>query len=223
MFYDAAVSELEQAEVQAFAAERVRALTGLTLRQLKYWDEQAFVRPSLTARQGRGRKRLYSFRDLVSLKVAAQLRLHGISLQQIRKVNEHLRKLDYHTPLAELRFFVVDGRLYFEESGTVRAGRRPEQILASYAIPVGEIAQGLAGQIAKLRERPVGQLERRRGTLGGRPVIKGTRIAVDSIRHLAEQGADEAEILAMYPDLTPTDVRAALASEAPSRSRRKAG
>jgi uncharacterized protein (DUF433 family) len=223
LFYDGAMSEMEEAELQAFTADRVRALTGLTLRQLQYWDEQAFVRPSLTARQGRGRKRLYSFRDLVSLKVAAQLRRHGISLQQIRKVNAHLRKLDYRTPLAELRFFVDDGRLYFEESGTVRTGRRPEQIIAIYAVPVGVIAHDLAGQIAKLRTRPHGQIERRRGALGGRPLIKGTRIAVDSIRHLAEQGADEAEILAMYPDLTSNDVRAALASEAPPRSRRKAG
>jgi hypothetical protein len=58
MFYDRDVADIaDSIEIQAFTAERVRALTGLSLRQLQYWDEQGFIRPSLTARQGRGRKR----------------------------------------------------------------------------------------------------------------------------------------------------------------------
>jgi uncharacterized protein (DUF433 family) len=211
---------IDQAEIQAFTAERVHSLAGLSLRQLQYWDERGFLHPSLSARQGRGRMRLYSFRDLVSLKVAAQLRSHGISLQQIRKVDAHLRKLSYRAPLSELRFFIAGDQLFFEEAGTLREGRRPEQVIASYAIPVGGIAHGLAGQIAKLHERPHGQVERRRGVLGGRPVIKGTRITVDSIQHLADQGADEAEILASYPDLTVEDIQAALKETTPRPQRR---
>jgi uncharacterized protein (DUF433 family) len=210
-------------EIQAFTADRVRTLTGLTLRQLQYWDEQGFISPGLTARKGRGRKRLYSFRDLVSLRVAGQLRGLGISLQQIRKVHAHLRKLDYRQPLAQLKFFVSNRRLYFVEAETVRAGRRPEQVLASYVIPVGEIAHGLAGEIAKLRERRPGEIERRRGTLGGQPVIRGTRVTVASIKRLAQSGANQAEILAMYPDLKPADVRAALAAENAARRHRRAG
>jgi uncharacterized protein (DUF433 family) len=209
-------------EIQAFTADRVRALTSLSLRQLQYWDEQGFIRPSLTARQGRGRKRLYSFRDLVSLKVAAQLRQHGVSLQQIRKVNTHLRTLDYRSPLAELRFFVSGSTLYFEEQGTVREGRRPEQVLASFVVPIGVIAQSLAGQIARLRQRPHGEIEQRRGTLGGQPVIKGTRITVASVQGLAAAGASLGEILEMYPDLTRQDVDAALAAGDPRRRPRRA-
>jgi uncharacterized protein (DUF433 family) len=216
------VSVDDSVEMQAFTAERVRVLTGLSLRQLQYWDEQRFIRPSLTARQGRGRKRLYSFRDLVSLKVASQLRRLGISLQQIRKVDAHLRQLDYRRPLAELRFYVANGQLYFEEAGTVRAGGQPAQVLATYVVPVGEIAHTLAGEITKLRERRTGETERRRGTLGGQLLIKGTRIKVESIKRLARQGASEAEILAMYPDLAPDDVRAALAAEIPPRRQRRA-
>jgi len=210
-------------EIQAFTADRAHALTGLSLRQLQYWDEKGFISPGLTARKGRGRKRLYSFRDLVSLRVAGQLRALGISLQQIRKVHAYLRKLDYHQPLAQLRFWVSNDRLYFAEADTVRAGRRPEQVLASYVIPVGEIAHGLAGQIAKLRERRTGEIERRRGTLGSQPVIKGTRVTVASIRRLAHDGASQAEILEMYPDLKPADVHAALAAENAARRHRRAG
>ena len=214
--------EPEELEQYAFTAQRVSTLTRLSRRQLQYWDEQDFIRPGLTARKGRGRKRLYAFRDLVSLRVAAQLRAHGISLQQIRKVHAHLKKLDYRQPLAELRFFLSDGRLYFEEAATVRAGWRPEQVVASYLVPVGDIAHGLAKQVAKEHARRVGEIERRRGTLGGQPVIKGTRIAVASIKRLASQGASRSEILDMYPDLKPADVRAALAAGAPERRQRRA-
>ena len=159
----------------------------------------------------------------MSLRVAGQLRALGISLQQIRKVHAYLRKLDYHQPLAQLRFWVSNDRLYFAEADTVRAGHRPEQVLATYVIPVGEIAHGLAGQIAKLRERRTGEIERRRGTLGSQPVIKGTRVTVASIRRLAHDGASQAEILEMYPDLKPADVHAALAAESAARRHRRAG
>ncbi len=210
-------------EAHAFTAERVRTLTGLTLRQLQYWDEQRFIVPALTARKGRGRKRLYSFRDLVSLRVAAQLRSLGISLQQIRKVHAHLQNLDYRQPLAELRFFVSGGRLYFEEARTIRSGRRQEQVVASYVVPLGEIAQGLASQVAKAHDRRSGEIERRRGTLGGQPVIKGTRITVASIKRLARDGASRAEIRQLYPDLKPADIRAALAQGPSERRQLRAG
>jgi uncharacterized protein (DUF433 family) len=207
-------------EIQAFTAERVRALTGLSLRQLRYWDEQGFIKPGLTVRTGRGGKRLYSFRDLVSLRVASQLRGCGISLQQIRRVNSHLQELDYRQPLAELRFLVLDGRLYFEESRTCQEGRRPEQVIADYVVPVAEIANDLAAQVATLRQRQTGQIERRRGALGGKLLIGGTRITVAALKRLAADGASEAEILEMYPDLTPDDIRAALATETVERRNR---
>lgn len=205
----------------AFTALRVRALTGLSARQLQYWDEQRFISPSLTKRKGRGRKRLYSFRDLVALKVAADLRKQ-FSLQLIRRVSDHLRKLDYREPLSELKFIVVDGRLYFQESAIWQEGRPPGQIVAQYLIQLGAIADDLRGEVVKLRERKRGEVERRRGVLGGQPVIAGTRIAVRSIQNLARDGASPNEIIALYPDLTQDDVRAALSVELPQRRKKRA-
>ena len=204
--------------VRAFTSRRACALTGLTPRQLQYWDERGFVSPSLRRRKGPGRRRLYNFRDLVSLRAAADLRRAGVSLQLIRGVVDHLRKLDYKHPLSELRFWSMDGRLYFEEAGTIREGRRPSQTIAEYVIPVGEIVRELDAEIVKLDERrAVGTVERRRGVLGSKPVLAGTRIPVETIQRLHNDGADEAEILELYPDLTPADVRAALAEESPQR------
>ncbi len=137
--------------IRAFGAHRVRELTGLSFRQLQYWDERGFVRPTLSSGRRRAR-RLYAFRDVVALRVAAQLRRQGVSLQLIRKVHDHLRQLDYEKPLAELRFWLHEGQLYFSEADTVRAGRRPEQVLAGYVVPVPAIVTELEEMIHRLAE-----------------------------------------------------------------------
>ena len=205
--------------IRAFTVEKVLRLTGLTKRQLQYWDEQDFVPPSLSARAGRGRRRLYAFRDLVSLRVAADLRRNGVSLQEIRKLDRHLRELEPSSSLAEVQVWIWEGRVYFTEAETIRAGRRPEQILIGATVPMPAIVEALHTQIAELDQRRVGETERRRGTLGGKLLIAGTRIPVASVQRLHEDGADIREILAFYPDLAPEDVAAALALEAPPRRR----
>jgi DNA-binding transcriptional MerR regulator len=205
----------------AFTSEKVRALTGLSPRQLQYWDEQKFLSPSLRRQAGTGRRRLYDFRDLVSLRVATDLRHVGVSLQLIRTAVTHLRELDYEHPLSELRFWEVNGRLYFEEAGTVREARRPGQTIAGFAIPLGEILDELEQGIVQLDYRVPGRVERRHGTLGSKPLIAGTRIPVESVHRLRDDGADEKEILRLYPDLSAADVRAALAEELQPRVRRK--
>lgn len=206
--------------IRAFTAERVRALTGLSKRRIQYWDEQGFIRPSLSARQGRGRRRLYSFPDLVALRTAVQLRDDGISLQLIRKVDQHLRRLDYENPMAQIRFRVIDGRLFFAESGTVRAGRRPEQTLVEVTVPFGRIISDLRRRIEELDARPAGQVERRPRTLGGKLLIAGTRIPVASVQRLHAAGASDSAILELYPDLTTDDIRAALGAPAEGGRRR---
>jgi DNA-binding transcriptional MerR regulator len=205
---------------RAFTSEKVCSLTGATPRQLQYWDEEGFLSPSLRRGGGKGRRRLYTFRDLVSLRVVAQLRQAGISLQLIRRVVDHLRDLDYEHPLTEIRFWAVDGELYFREAQTLRSGRRPAQSIISGTVPLAAIVEELEADIVKLERREPGKLEKRRGTLGSKLLIAGTRIPVASVQRLRDDGADEAEILTLYPDLTPADVRAALAVEAPSRRSR---
>jgi DNA-binding transcriptional MerR regulator len=210
----------EHLHERAFTSEKVRALTKLTPRQLQYWDEQGFLSPSLRRKRGKGRRRLYDFRDLVSLRVAADLRHQGVSLQLIRRAVEHLRELDYRHPLSELKFWQMGGKLYFEEAGTVREARQPGQTIAVFEVPLGEIVTELEQGIVRLDQRPHGQVERRRGVLGSKPLIAGTRIPVELIHRLHADGADEREILTLYPDLSEEDVRAALAVEPRARQKR---
>jgi uncharacterized protein (DUF433 family) len=70
----------------------------------------------------------------------------------------------------------------------------------------------LSAAVAGLRGRKLGDLgriERKRGVMGGRPVIAGTRILVSSVQAFAEAGYSAAQITEQYPTLTPADVAAA--------------
>ena len=66
------------------------AAAGITYRQLDYWARTGLVEPSVRAAHGSGSQRLYSFRDILVLKVVKRLLDTGISLQQIRAAVQHL-------------------------------------------------------------------------------------------------------------------------------------
>ena len=64
---------------------------GITYRQLDYWARTGLVEPTVRGATGSGTQRLYSFRDILLLKVIKRLLDAGISLQQIRQAVAHLR------------------------------------------------------------------------------------------------------------------------------------
>jgi len=77
-----------------FTSNDVIALTGITARQLQWWDERGIVAPG---RQGH--RRIYSWDQLVTVAVICQLRRRGFSLQRMRKVIGFLRQ-EFGTSLA---------------------------------------------------------------------------------------------------------------------------
>lgn len=64
---------------------------GITYRQLDYWARTDLVGPSIQGASGSGSQRLYSFRDILVLKIVKRLLDTGVSLQNIRTAVEHLR------------------------------------------------------------------------------------------------------------------------------------
>lgn len=68
------------------------AVAGITYRQLDYWARTQLVEPSVRSAGGSGTQRLYSFRDVLLLKIIKRLLDAGVSLQQIRTAVEHLRE-----------------------------------------------------------------------------------------------------------------------------------
>ncbi len=64
---------------------------GITYRQLDYWARTGLVVPTIRSASGSGSQRLYSFKDILVLKVVKRLLDTGVSLQNIRTAVEHLR------------------------------------------------------------------------------------------------------------------------------------
>ena len=197
-------------KLAAFTTREAQRLSGLSPRRLQYWDETDFIRPSVAARGGRGLPRLYGFRDLVQLRVAAQLR-DRLSLQALRRLKA---ALDLDAPFAEVRFALLpdDEVVYLGPDGHYEAARSPGQIVLEFAVPLREIRSALELDVAELRRRRgEGTIERRRGVLGSQPVFAGTRIRPEAVIGLLEEGWDERRIIDEYPDLRPSDIKAARA------------
>jgi len=79
---------------QQFTSNDVIALTGITARQLQWWDERGIVAPGR-----KGHRRIYSWDELVTVAVICQLRRRGFSLQRMRKVIGFLQQ-EFGTTLA---------------------------------------------------------------------------------------------------------------------------
>ena len=78
---------------EGFNSEHASRLTGATQSQLRYWDKLRLVQPSIQGTDGRpGKQRMYSFRDLVMLRVVVTLKANGLSLQRIGRAWNYLQR-----------------------------------------------------------------------------------------------------------------------------------
>jgi DNA-binding transcriptional MerR regulator len=84
-------SEVEIEAELGYRGPTACSAAGISYRQLDYWARTGLVEPSVRAAHGSGSQRLYSFRDILVLKVVKRLLDTGISLQQIRAAVQHLR------------------------------------------------------------------------------------------------------------------------------------
>src|SRR5436309_15680856 len=100
--------------MNAYDSKTASRIVGVSLRQIQYWDEQGFIRPSVKLAEGRGTKRLYSFQDLICLKVVKDLIHHGFNLQKIRRCLRPLKEYSARTgrPSESLKY-LTDGEELF--------------------------------------------------------------------------------------------------------------
>ncbi|MEK6777723.1 MAG: MerR family transcriptional regulator [bacterium] len=137
-----------------FNSKTACKLTGVTQRQIDYWDKTHLIKPSVKEASGYGSVRLYSFVDLVQLKVLKTLIDQGISLQKVRKSISYLKKNfpEIRKPLAELRF-ITDSKTIFiltRNKKVILDTLAKGQLVMSIAI--GEIIEGLKGAVENIRE-----------------------------------------------------------------------
>ena len=121
---------------------------GITYRQLDYWARTGLVEPSVRPAHGSGSQRLYSFRDILVLKVVKRLLDLGISLQQIRLAVQHLRDRGTED-LAEVTL-MSDGVSVYELTS-------PDEVVdllkggqGVFGIALGRVWQEVAGELAVL-------------------------------------------------------------------------
>lgn len=142
--------------MEGFTVQQACRLTSCTSHQLRYWDKVGLVRPSVQETGGRpGVRRLYSFRDLIALRVVKALLDGGMSLQKVRRAYKYLRDkagLDEH--LAQVKL-ITDGQSIFEvahNDGEILDALRQGQM--SFFLAIDEITRKLEGGVAEmLRDR----------------------------------------------------------------------
>ncbi len=79
-------------EDTGFRGPTACSAAGITYRQLDYWARTGLVDPTVRSATGSGTQRLYSFKDILLLKIIKRLLDAGVSLQQIRVAIDHLRE-----------------------------------------------------------------------------------------------------------------------------------
>jgi DNA-binding transcriptional MerR regulator len=151
-------SEGARVPMEGFTAHQATKFTGCSPRQLRYWDQIGLVTPSVQQTGGRpGVPRLYSFRDLVALKVVRSLLDSGMSLQRVRRAWDYLNRraaLDKH--LSEVKL-ITDGVSIFKiarRNGEIIDALRDGQL--AFFVAIDEIATGVevkVGQFKDDRER----------------------------------------------------------------------
>ncbi len=138
---------------EGFTSHQASRLTGCTPRQLRYWDHIGLVKPSIQETGGRpGVPRLYSFRDLVALRVIKSLLDGGMSLQRVRRAYDFLRrKARMEGHLSEVKL-ITDGKSIF------RVARREGEILdalregqMAFFVAIDEIVRSVDANVSSFR------------------------------------------------------------------------
>jgi DNA-binding transcriptional MerR regulator len=125
-------------------------LVGITYRQLDYWARTDLLKPSIQGASGSGTQRLYSFTDIVQLKVVKRLLDAGMSLKRIRQAMEILREqLQSEAPLTDVTLLSDGATIYAAHSANevVDVFQRGQGV---FGIAVGPVQEELEGDLLEL-------------------------------------------------------------------------
>lgn len=148
------------------------AAAGITYRQLDYWARTGLVEPGVRSAFGSGSQRLYSFRDVVVLKIVKRLLDTGVSLQNIRTAVQHLRARGV-SDLARMTL-LSDGATVYECSSPDEVVDLLQGGQGVFGIAVGVVWKDVEGALSQLHaervdtgetvvpEHPEDELARRR-------------------------------------------------------------
>src|SRR5687768_14795660 len=146
---------MEQTEV-GYRGPQACKIVDITYRQLDYWTRTGLVSPSIQPAKGSGTQRLYSFNDLLQLKVIRGLTDAGASLQKVRQAIDYVREnLDDDWSKVTI---VADGSGVYactSEAEVVDLLRKGQGVLGAI-VAVGKVRDELAGTLRELRPASAG-------------------------------------------------------------------
>ena len=205
--------------IGAFSEDQVSHLTGLSRGQLRAWNRRNFIRPEFKASEGSRRPftSIYSFKDLLKLRVLNQLRnLYNVPMRELERVERELSHLGDEKWTSQ-RLWVHNRKVVFEEPASSRKREiSTKQFVAE--IPLEVVTADARNDIARLNRRDsdeVGKIMTKRHLHSSEPVFAGTRIPVSAVLGYLDAGFGDDDILNRLPDLEAADIVAA-------RSARKA-
>ena len=197
----------------AFSEEQVSSLTGLSRAQLRAWNRKAFIRPEFKIVDGGTRPYtyIYSFKDLLKLRVLNQLRnVHNVQMRELERVERELGCMGDEKWTSQ-RLWVANRKVVFEEPESHRKREiASKQFVAEIALEV--VTSDARKDIAKLNRRSPaerGAIVKKRYLHSSDPVFKGTRIPVAAVNGYLDAGIGAREIVRRLPGLTLADIRAA--------------
>ncbi|WP_425953611.1 MerR family transcriptional regulator [Xylanimonas sp. McL0601] len=132
-------------------------VAGITYRQLDYWARTGLVEPSIRPATGSGTHRLYSFRDILVLKVVKRLLDTGVSLQQIRSAVQHLRERGVDD-LAQITL-MSDGASVYECTSPDEVVDLVQGGQGVFGIAVGRVWREIEGTLSQMPTETLGDEE----------------------------------------------------------------
>lgn len=134
---------------EGYRGPQVCSIVGITYRQLDYWARTNLLRPSISEARGSGTQRLYSYRDLLELKVIKRLLDAGISLQSARKALDVLRQAGGEVATANLVLNGTQSVLAKDDDQLVDLLKGGQGVL-NIVLPLAGVVEELEADIRKL-------------------------------------------------------------------------
>lgn len=140
---------------QGYRGPQACKIVGITYRQLDYWTRTALVTPSLQEATGSGSQRLYSFNDLLQLKVIKSLTDAGASLQKVRQAIDYVRDNLVEDNWSQLTIVADGSRVYAlsSEEEVIDLLRSGQGVLGA-VVAVDKVRDQLDGTLRELRPTP---------------------------------------------------------------------
>ncbi|ACZ30764.1 transcriptional regulator, MerR family [Xylanimonas cellulosilytica DSM 15894] len=138
----------EQDSATGYRGPTACRVAGITYRQLDYWARTGLVEPSIRPATGSGTHRLYSFRDILVLKIVKRLLNTGVSLQQIRTAVTHLRERGVDD-LAQITL-MSDGASVYECMSADEVVDLVQGGQGVFGIAVGRVWREIEGTLAQM-------------------------------------------------------------------------